>query len=229
MPRKGRMMPDEEIFDFTDSRFLQPPEVKSHVVLIIELLLSISQENMKNFPEVNLVRLGGQTFVTPAPMDRESPRSPAHPMSPHHPMSAPETASHPPRRRFRPTPQPIFHVTMQTVMDHVSQLPDTRHVSPDTGHVSLFPDTRHVSQLSDNRHVSKLPGTRPRHVSHSAPDTRHVSALPHVTPRPAQSIFGALKPFVNLGSGPPGHLGEAGHQGPVRALRPRRHHRTQVR
>ena len=27
MSRKGRMMPDEEIFDFTDSRFLQPPEV----------------------------------------------------------------------------------------------------------------------------------------------------------------------------------------------------------
>merc|ERR1719264_1892303 len=110
-------------------------------------------------------------------MDRESPRSPGHPMSPHHPMSAPETASHSPRRRFRPTPQPIFHVTMQTVMDHVSLFPDTRHVSPeikhvspDTGHVSLFPDTRHVSRLSDNKHVSKLPGTRPRHVSHSAPD-----------------------------------------------------------
>ena len=209
---------------------------------------------MKNFPEVNLVSLGGQTFVTPAPMDRESPRSPGHLMSPHHPMSALETVSHSPRRRFRPTPQPIFHVTMQTVMDHVSQLPGTRrvspeikHVSPDTGHVSLFPDTRHVSrlsdnrhvmpdtrhvsQLSDNRHVSKFPDTRPRHVSHSAPDTRHVSALPQVTPRPAKSIFGALKPFVNLGSGPPppGHLGEAGHQGPVRALRPRRHHRTQVR
>ena len=215
-------MPDEEIFDFTDSRFLQPPEVKSHVVLIEELF-SISQENMKNFPEVNLVSLGGQTFVTPAPMDRESPRSPAHPMSAHHAMSAPETASHSPRRKFRPTPQPIFHVTMQTVMDHVSQLPDTRHVS------QLSSDNRHVSLHSgpDTRHVSKLPDTR--HVSHSAPHTRHVSALPHVTSRPAQSIFGALKPFVNLGSGPPGHLSSHQLPGPVRALRPRRHHRTQVR
>ena len=228
MSRKGRMMPDEEIFDFTDSRFLQPPEVKSHVVLIEELF-SISQENMKNFPEVNLVSLGGQTFVTPAPMDRESPRSPGHT------MSAPETASHSPRRRFRPTPQPIFHVTMQTVMDHVSQLPDTRHVSPDTRHVSqLLSDNRHVSlpSASDTRHVSKLPNTRhvsklpnTRHVSHSAPDSRHVSALPQVTPRPTQSIFGALKPFVNLGSGSPGHQ----LPGPVRSLRPRRHHKTQVR
>lgn len=173
-------------------------------------MVSLFQENMKNFPEVNLVNLGGQTFVTPAPMDRESPRSPGHRMSASHQMSAPETVSHKPRR-FRPTPQPIFHVTMQTVMEHVSQLPDT-------GHVSDF-----------------------RHVSHSVPDNRHVSTLPqvsHTTPNP---FFGTLKPFVNLGSGH--HLGqhhpmaEAGHQlpplrpepGPVRALRPRRRQRKQVR
>ena len=171
---------------------------------------------MKNFPEVNLVNLGSQTFVTPAPMDRESPRSPGHRMSPSHQMSVPETVSHTPRR-FRPTPQPIFHVTMQTVMEHVSQLPDIRH----------------VSTLANARHVS-----------HSIPDNRHVSALPqmsHTTPKP---FFGTLKPFVNLGSGPPGHhpgqhhpMAEAGHQlpplrpepGPVRALRPRRRQRNQVR
>ena len=161
---------------------------------------------MKNFPEVNLVNLGGQTFVTPAPMDRESPRSPGHQMSPSHQMSAPETVSHKPRR-FRPTPQPIFHVTMQTVMEHVSKLSDTRHVS---------------QAVPDNRHVSTLP------------------QVSHTTPRP---FFGTLKPFVNLGSGPPGHhrgqhhpMAEAGHQlshlrpepGPVRALRPRRRQRNQV-
>ena len=164
------------------------------------------------------MNLGGQTFVTPAPMDRESPVSPSHPMSP------PETVSHhpphPPSRQFRPTPQPIFHVTMQTVMDHVSKLPKSRHVS-------TLPDIGHVSQ--------------------PALDTRHVSSLPHVTQKPPVSIFGTIKPFVNLGSGPhqsPGHhsshrdLSEAGghiltplrpHPGPVRALRPHRRHRNQVR
>ena len=160
------------------------------------------------------MNLGGQTFVTPAPMDRVSP------MSPEHPMSAPETVSHHPPRQFRPTPQPIFHVTMQTVMEHVSKLPGSRHVS-------TIPDIRHVS--------------------HPSLDTMHVSSLPHVTTqKPPVSIFGTIKPFVNLGSGPPppGHhsshrdLSEAdGHllaplrpqPGLVRALRPRHRLRNQVR
>ena len=53
MPRRGRMMPDEEIFDFTDSRFLKPPMVKSHVVLIrteFYITFQFHRKTWKTFP-----------------------------------------------------------------------------------------------------------------------------------------------------------------------------------
>ena len=50
LARKGRIMSDEEIFDFTDSRFLNPP-----------------RENIRNHPTVKVMEVEGQRFVTPSP------------------------------------------------------------------------------------------------------------------------------------------------------------------
>ena len=83
-------MPDEEIFDFTDSRFLNPPV-----------------ENQRNFPEVAVVTVRGESFVTPAPL-LLSPSSPA-------PV---KTVTHRPRKQ-RPTPQPIFQLPEQFPVKHV--------------------------------------------------------------------------------------------------------------
>ena len=50
LARKGRIMLDEEIFDFTDSRFLNPP-----------------RENVRNHPTVEVMEVEGQRFVAPSP------------------------------------------------------------------------------------------------------------------------------------------------------------------
>lgn len=50
LSRKGRIMPDEDIFDFTDSRFLNPP-----------------RENIRNHPTVEVMEVEGHRFVTPSP------------------------------------------------------------------------------------------------------------------------------------------------------------------
>jgi len=107
---------------------------------------------------------GGRTFVTPAPVSASKTASETAS------VSSSETVTRP---RVRPTPQPIFHVTMKTVMEHVSQLPQIRR----------------VSQLPQIRHVSPLP------------QIKHVSPSPHGGHAPRRPIFGTLKPFVNLGSG----------------------------
>ena len=54
LARKGRIMSDEEIFDFTDSRFLNPP-----------------RENIRNHPTVKVMEVEGQRFVTPSPPSPE--------------------------------------------------------------------------------------------------------------------------------------------------------------
>ena len=91
--RRGRITPDEEIFDFTDSRFLNPP-----------------RENVRNHPEVNLIELRG--VVTPAPpISYTQPRF--------QPLARPSPA---PAPRPRPTPQPIFQLPDNFVND-ISQLP----------------------------------------------------------------------------------------------------------
>ena len=77
---KARIMPDEEIFDFTDSRFLHPPVA-----------------NQRNFPEVAVVDIGGETFVTPAPLLSSSPGDQVS--------------------RHRPTPQPIFQLPESVTSD----------------------------------------------------------------------------------------------------------------
>ena len=84
-------MPDEEIFDFTDSRFLNPPA-----------------ENQRNFPEVAVVTVRGEAFVTPAPL-MSSPSSP----------DPVQTVTHHLLRKPRPTPQPIF----QLPVEHVPNVP----------------------------------------------------------------------------------------------------------
>ena len=50
LARRGRIMPDEDIFDFTDSRFLNPP-----------------RENIRNHPTVEVTEVEGHRFVTPSP------------------------------------------------------------------------------------------------------------------------------------------------------------------
>ena len=68
-------MPDEDIFDFTDSRFLNPP-----------------RENIRNHPTVEVMEVAGQRFVTPSPHPPPRPPLPA------------AQSSHPPRRRPTPQP-----------------------------------------------------------------------------------------------------------------------------
>ena len=75
LSRKGRIMPDEDIFDFTDSRFLNPP-----------------RENIRNHPTVEVMEVEGHRFVTPSPPPPARPPRPA------------AQYSHPPGRRPTPQP-----------------------------------------------------------------------------------------------------------------------------
>ena len=54
--RLGRIMPDEEIFDFTDSRFLNPP-----------------RENRRNHPEVKVIDVMREKFLAPSQPPRRLP------------------------------------------------------------------------------------------------------------------------------------------------------------
>ena len=123
-PRQGRLMSDDEIFDFTDSRFLHPPA-----------------ENIRNYPHVALISLGGQTYVTPAPVQL-SPSTPA------------ETVTHRSSllhsRRPTPTPQPIFklpepELRLPGLKHHVVQSLPEREPPPEvTKHVvHSLPEVRH--------------------------------------------------------------------------------------
>ena len=94
-------MPDEEIFDFTDSRFLHPPVA-----------------NQRNFPEVAVVDIGGETFVTPAPLLSSAGGHNDH------------------VSRHRPTPQPIFQLP-ETVTSDISDYSD---YSDNTYHTFLSPN-----------------------------------------------------------------------------------------
>ena len=134
---------------------------------------------------------GVRTFVTQAPVSASVSSSVSSSVTAS--VTASETVTRP---RVRPTPQPIFHVTMKTVMEHVSQLPQIRR----------------VSQLPQIRHVSPLP------------QIRHVSPSPHGGHAPRRPIFGTLKPFVNLGSGSRLH-GSHTDRLRRRHLTPRRTHR----
>ena len=140
-PRQGRLMSDDEIFDFTDSRFLHPPA-----------------ENIRNYPHVALISLGGQTYVTPAPVQL-SPSTPAETVT--HRSSL----LHP--RRPTPTPQPIFklpepelhlpglkHHVVQSLPEKEPPLEVTKHV------VHSLPEVRHKVVHSPASEESQPPHFR---------------------------------------------------------------------
>ena len=78
-------MPDDEIFDFTDSRFLSPPVA-----------------NQRNFPEIAVVTdVNGESFVTPTPLLGSPPPRSSHSPTPQ-PIfqltSEPDSVTHSPFR-----------------------------------------------------------------------------------------------------------------------------------
>ena len=99
--RRGRVMPDEEIFDFTDSRFLRPPT-----------------DNQRNHPGVAVVRLQGRTFVTPAP----SP-APVIPSAPAVPVPSIPALPILTRLRCNCIPAADVHTGGLTLVSH----PDSQH------------------------------------------------------------------------------------------------------
>ena len=192
---KPRIMPDEEIFDFTDSRFLSPPVA-----------------NQRNFPEVAVVNIGGEAFVTPAPLLSPSP--------------APLLSSSPGDQvtRHTPTPQPIFQLP-ETVSSDMSDYPDYQDYSDNNN------DYLSISTIKPFVHL----GSPAPHSISSTPTPHHVPHVNHhnaIENRPLSSKYTELMHKINYKHSTAPHTSYTGdlptsdivRQLPKLHARPNHHH-----
>ena len=134
--RKGRIMPDEEIFDFTDSRFLNPP-----------------RENVRNHPTVEVIEVEGQRFATPSPP--HPPPLPALQNSPHRrptpqpifqlPENFINDISPPRNPSYRKTIPPFVSFGGKTSLSHLS--PSPTPVNDGYGQQIFKPHKKYIKTL----------------------------------------------------------------------------------
>ena len=182
-------MPDEEIFDFTDSRSLHPPA-----------------DNIRNFPEVALINIGGQTYVTPAPVQVSSPSPIVSP--------SPGTA-----RPLHPTPQPIFKLPEHHLSHKASSQP-VHHVPQPKTISQLPPPPAYLSTIKPFVHLGS---PKPTHFSTTPrPEPYHHNYDDHLSNQVQTNNYHAKHQIVK-------QLPLKKHLGEIRALEPRYRHRKKYR